>query len=95
MSLIYTLTNPKKPIIGVHTLLPMFGGFDIETTQMTTEWAIISQLRQLFELKQLDIAADEIGEEIRSYGRANPGKSIIIQDRTTGVMTYLKIGSGR
>jgi len=38
---------------------------------------------------------DEIGEEIREYGRANPGKSIIIQDRITGAMTYLKIGSGR
>lgn len=62
--LIYTLSNSKKPVIGVHTLLPMFGGFDIETTQMTTEWAVISQLRQLFVLKQLDVAAKEIGEEI-------------------------------
>ena len=41
------------------------------------------------------VGNDSIGEEIREYGRANPGKSIIIQDRITGAMTYLKIGSGR
>lgn len=38
------------------------------------------------------VGNDEIGEEIRAYGRSNPGKSIIIQDKTTGVMTYLKLG---
>lgn len=62
--LIYNLSNLQKPVIGIHTLLPVFGGFDIETTQMTTEWAIISQLRQSFLLKQLDVASGEIGEEI-------------------------------
>ncbi len=62
--LIYTLANPQKIVVGVITQLPMFGGFDIETTQMTREWAIISQLRQLFELRQLDVTAKQIGEEI-------------------------------
>ena len=62
--LIHTLTNPKKTLVGVMTLLPMFGGFDIETTQMTKEWAIIAQMRQLFEMKLLDIAAKEIDADV-------------------------------
>lgn len=62
--LIYNLSHPQKPVVGIHTLLPVFGGFDIETTRMTTEWAMISQLRQSFLLKQLDVASGEIGEEI-------------------------------
>ena len=38
------------------------------------------------------VGNDEIGQEIRQYGRTNPGKSIIIQDSLTGAMLYLKYG---
>ena len=38
------------------------------------------------------VGNDEIGQEIRQYGRTNPGKSIIIQDSLTGAMLYLKKG---
>lgn len=62
--LLYTLSNPKKTVVGIMTLLPMFGGFDIETTQMTKAWAIIDQMRQLFELKQLDVAVKQIDEDV-------------------------------
>ncbi|MEM7400886.1 MAG: Gldg family protein [Pseudomonadota bacterium] len=62
--LLSTLSNPKKTVIGVLTQLPMFGGFDIETTQMTKAWAIITQMRQLFEVKQLDITTDLIDEDV-------------------------------
>lgn len=62
--LIYTLTNPEKPVIGIHTVLPMFGGFDAETMKITTEWAIITQMRQLFVLKQLDVTAKEIDKNV-------------------------------
>jgi hypothetical protein len=39
------------------------------------------------------VGVDEVGIEIREYARDNPMKSIIIQDESTGVMTYLKIGN--
>jgi hypothetical protein len=39
------------------------------------------------------VGVDEVGIEIREYARANPRKSIIIQNENTGVMTYLKIGN--
>ncbi len=59
-----TLSNPKKTVVGVITQLPMFGGFDMETTQMTKAWAIVAQMRQLFEVKQLDVTADIIDEDV-------------------------------
>jgi hypothetical protein len=36
------------------------------------------------------VGEDEIGTQIREYGRKNPGKGIILQDSTTGSMLYLK-----
>ena len=38
------------------------------------------------------VGSDEIGEEIREYGRGNPGKGIIIKDSTHGMMMYLRRG---
>ena len=38
------------------------------------------------------VGNDEIGEEIRQYGRANPDEPIVLQDNTTGAMLYLKYG---
>ena len=40
------------------------------------------------------VGSDEIGQEIRAYGRANPIKPIIIKDSLTGAMLYLKYGKG-
>lgn len=36
------------------------------------------------------VGNDEIGEEIRAYGRKNPKKPIIIKSSKTGAMVYLK-----
>ena len=62
--IITTLSNPKKTVVGVITQLPVFGGFDIQTTQMTKAWALIAQMRQLFEVKQLDVTTDLIDKDV-------------------------------
>jgi len=41
------------------------------------------------------VGNDDLGEEIRQYGRANPGRPIILQHEGTGAMMYLKYGNGR
>ena len=38
------------------------------------------------------LGTDEMGEEIRQYGRKNAGKSIILQNDMSGEMVYFKIG---
>jgi ABC-type uncharacterized transport system involved in gliding motility auxiliary subunit len=62
--LITTLSNPKKTVVGVITQLSVFGGFDMQTTQMTKAWALIAQMRQLFEVKQLDVTTDLIDKDV-------------------------------
>lgn len=41
------------------------------------------------------VGDDEIGQAIREYGRTNPGKGIMIQDESTGMMTYLRLPRGK
>lgn len=36
------------------------------------------------------VGTDEIGEEIRDYGRNNPGKGIILRDEKSGSMIFLR-----
>ena len=62
--LLTTLSNPKKTVVGVITQLPIFGGFDMETTQMTKAWALVAQMRQLFEVKHLDVTTDLIDKDV-------------------------------
>lgn len=41
---------------------------------------------------EMYVGDDEIGEEIRQYGRSNPNKPIILQCEKTGAMTFLRYG---
>lgn len=53
--LIYTLANPKKRVIGVISPLPIFGGpMDRETGEPGHEWATMSMLKEVFEVKPLE-----------------------------------------
>jgi len=39
------------------------------------------------------VGAEEMGEEIRTYARANPKSPIILKDPKTGAMMYLRHGA--
>jgi ABC-type uncharacterized transport system involved in gliding motility auxiliary subunit len=74
--LIHTLADPKKPVIGIMTALPMKGGFAIDprTRQpaQTPAWEIRRELGSLFELKDIDVTAKEIPAEIEVLFVAHP-----------------------
>jgi ABC-type uncharacterized transport system involved in gliding motility auxiliary subunit len=57
-SLIYRLSNPKKPTVGILSTLPVDASFDQNTGRMVEGWASIGQLRELVQLRTLapDIA---------------------------------------
>ena len=63
--LIYALTNPVKPVVGILTGLQVFGGFDLASQQSTPEWAILSEVKRFFEVRQIDIESGEIAPDIR------------------------------
>jgi ABC-type uncharacterized transport system involved in gliding motility auxiliary subunit len=57
-SLIYRLSNPKKPTVGVLSTLPVDASFDQNTGRMQEGWASLAQLGELVQLRTLspDIA---------------------------------------
>lgn len=70
--LIVDLANPKKKVVGVWTGLPLFGDFRAQMQgRPTTPWAIIEQLKQQFEVKQIFVAAD-LDEGIDALFLAHP-----------------------
>lgn len=62
--LIYSLDHPKKPVIGLLSSLPMTQGFDMATRQMRGPWLIVSQMEQLFQVRQLATDLKTIDKEI-------------------------------
>ena len=62
--LIYTLSNPERPVVGLISGLPMTTGFDPQTQQMRQPWIVTSQIQQLFELRSLDTSTREIAEDV-------------------------------
>src|SRR5688572_19582274 len=64
------VAKPQKPIIGVMSGLPVFGGFNPMMMRMggggrTEPWAFISELRSDFDLKEVPLTADKIDDEIK------------------------------
>jgi ABC-type uncharacterized transport system involved in gliding motility auxiliary subunit len=62
--LIYTLNDPKKPVIGLLSTLSMKRDFDPMTRQMREPWIITSQIEQLFEVRELSPTVNTIDTDI-------------------------------
>jgi ABC-type uncharacterized transport system involved in gliding motility auxiliary subunit len=62
--LIQELGNPKKPVIGLLSSLPMQGSFDPRTGQPGEPWPIYSQLQQLFTIHAVTPQADHIDKDV-------------------------------
>jgi ABC-type uncharacterized transport system involved in gliding motility auxiliary subunit len=70
--LIYSLANPKRPVVGLLSSLPMTTGFDPMTQQIRQPWAVTEQLQQLFELRQLEPAISEIADDVQVLMLVHP-----------------------
>ena len=70
--LTYTLANPKKPLVGLLSSLPMTAGFDPMTQQIRQPWVIADQLRQLFDLRVLEPGFETLEPDIKVLLLVNP-----------------------
>jgi ABC-type uncharacterized transport system involved in gliding motility auxiliary subunit len=74
--LVYTLSNPQQPKIGLVTSLPVDGGMTPGMGGMggnpTPPWQIMDQMRDFFEVERLDMAMEEIDEDIDVLVLAQP-----------------------
>jgi len=62
--LVYTLSNPERPVIGLLSTLPMTAGFDPQTQQMREPWLITEQVQQLFDVRSLQQDLDAVDEDV-------------------------------
>jgi len=70
--LVYSLANPKKPVVGLLSTLPMTAGFDPMTQQIRQAWVVAEQLRQLFDLRMLEPGLDKVGDDIQVLMLVHP-----------------------
>lgn len=63
--LVHTLANPKKPVIGLLTELPLTAEFDPMSQRPAQPWVIAEQMRQLFDVQTLDADLEEIADDIK------------------------------
>ncbi|HRQ64113.1 MAG TPA: Gldg family protein [Xanthomonadaceae bacterium] len=70
--LIHSLGEPVRPVVGVISRLPMTGGFDPNARQMREPWAVLSELRQIFDVRELNHGATEIDPEVQVLMLVHP-----------------------
>ncbi len=90
--LVYTLANPRKPVIGLLSSLPMTAGFDPLNPQASQPWVITRQIRQFFEVRSLDAAIERIDDDIRVLVLVHPRG---LPDTALYAIDQFVLGGGR
>ena len=64
MKIVTQVSNPERTVIGLVTQLDIDGGFDPMTGQGTQQWMIMDLVRQLYDVRRIDISSDSIEEDV-------------------------------
>ena len=72
VKLIYTLANPKKPVVAWLSTIPMGESFDQRTGQPRPPWALYSQAEQLFDIRTVAPTADKIDADVNALVIVHP-----------------------
>lgn len=62
--LIYNLSNPELPVVGIISGVNINGGFDYMTRQRQPAWVVMQQMEDLFDVRPLAEDVDEIDAEV-------------------------------
>lgn len=62
--LVYSLSSPDKPVVGLLSGVSMTAGFNPQIQQMTEPWVITTQARQLFEIRTLTPGLAAVEDDI-------------------------------
>jgi len=90
--LIYTLTKIDKTVVGLLAGVRMSAGFDPQTQQITEPWAITTQARQLFDIRELAPSVERIDEDISVLWVVHPKR---LNDMTLYAIDQFILGGGR
>jgi ABC-type uncharacterized transport system involved in gliding motility auxiliary subunit len=90
--LLYSLIAPEKPVIGLMSEMKIRGDMDMRTYQSTPPWVVMSQIEQLFEVRDVDLAVTEIPADISILMMVHP-KSL--SEVTQRAVDQYVLGGGR
>ncbi len=90
--LVYTLANPKRPVIGVMTELPMLSDFDPMTQRIRDSWILAEQIGGLFELRRVATSVDQIEEDIDVLMLVHPKD---LPEKTLYAIDQFVLGGGK
>ncbi|MEX0706799.1 MAG: Gldg family protein [Woeseia sp.] len=62
--LVSTLAEPERSVVGLVSGVPMSGGFDPQSQQMTPPWMVWEQAQQLFEVRDLGTSFDAVADDV-------------------------------
>jgi ABC-type uncharacterized transport system involved in gliding motility auxiliary subunit len=62
--LVWALAHAERPVVGLLSSLQMVRGFDPQVGSVRDAWAVIDQLEELFELRNLGAAPARIDEDV-------------------------------
>ncbi len=72
--IVYTLSNPKKRVVGLITSLPLDGGVTPMSEQQMPRWLIIDQIREFFDVRPLEQTVAAIPSDIDILMVAQPAE---------------------
>ncbi len=90
--LVYTLANPKRPVIGVMTSLPMLSDFDPMTQRIRDSWILAEQIEGLFDLRRIATTADRIDDDVDVLMLVHPKN---LSDNTLYAIDQFVLGGGK
>ncbi len=70
--LVNSLVTLKKPVIGLISGLQINGGFDMMSSSPTPAWAVLEQLQQGFEVRNIAPQADKIDTDVTTLMIVHP-----------------------
>ena len=90
--MIYALSRPEQPRVGLLTGLPMDGGFDMQTGQRLEPWAIYEQIDQMFDIERISPSATELPEGIDALVVVHPRE---LDQALLSAIDQFVLGGGR
>ncbi|RMF04213.1 MAG: ABC transporter, partial [Alphaproteobacteria bacterium] len=71
--LVYSLSNPKKPVVGIISGIRMTGGMTPQGQQLQA-WQVMEQIREFFDVYPLDENLKSIPDEVKTLMIVQPDK---------------------
>ncbi|AZF03583.1 MULTISPECIES: Gldg family protein [unclassified Pseudomonas] len=62
--LVQVLNQPKRPVVGLVTSLPLNGAYDVRTKRMAERWMLAEEIGQAYDLREVAADVKEIPKDV-------------------------------